>query len=129
MSFSFRPRWPKHEATSGLCEVKKAPLTLPHWFVYKTNPSAAHDPELRITSEYACGTLRLLSGRPEGRSCTAEQHRGTLSLSPIIGNPNPNDVVVFTDSGRVSVRLTGEGYRKLATMKYCEGEDVGEGLT
>ena len=43
----------------------------------------------------------------------------------ILGNPNPHDVMVFTDSGRVSVRLTGEGYRKSATMEYWDGEDVG----
>jgi uncharacterized cupin superfamily protein len=39
----------------------------------------------------------------------------------IIGERNPNDVVVFTELGRVSVRLTGEGYRKSATMDYWEG--------
>ncbi len=41
----------------------------------------------------------------------------------IIGERNPNDVVVFTDSGRVGVRLTDEGYRKSATMDYWEGEE------
>ena len=41
----------------------------------------------------------------------------------IIGERNPNDVIVHTDSGRVSVRLTGEGYRKSATMDYWEGEE------
>jgi uncharacterized cupin superfamily protein len=40
----------------------------------------------------------------------------------IIGERNPNDVIVYTDSGRVGVRLTGEGYRKSATMDYWEGE-------
>ena len=43
----------------------------------------------------------------------------------IIGERNPHDVVVFTDSGRVSVRLMGEGYRKAATMDYWEGEADG----
>ena len=42
----------------------------------------------------------------------------------IIGERNPNDVIVYTDSGRVSVRLLGEGYRRSATMEYWEGEDV-----
>ena len=42
----------------------------------------------------------------------------------IIGERNPNDVVVYTDSGRVGVRLTGEGYRKSATLDYWEGEDT-----
>ncbi len=41
----------------------------------------------------------------------------------IIGERNPNDVIVYTDSGRVSVRLTGEGYRESATMDYWEGEE------
>ncbi len=41
----------------------------------------------------------------------------------IIGERNPNDVIVYTDSGRVSVRLTDEGYRKSATMDYWEGEE------
>jgi uncharacterized cupin superfamily protein len=40
----------------------------------------------------------------------------------VIGERNPNDVVVYTDSGRVGVRLTGEGYRKSATMGYWESE-------
>jgi uncharacterized cupin superfamily protein len=34
------------------------------------------------------------------------------------------DVIVYTDSGRVGVRLTGEGYRKAATMEYWEGESA-----
>jgi uncharacterized cupin superfamily protein len=42
----------------------------------------------------------------------------------IIGERNPNDVIVYTDSGRVGVRLTGEGYRKSATQDYWEGEDM-----
>lgn len=40
----------------------------------------------------------------------------------IAGERNPNEVVVYTDSGRVGVRLLGEGYRKSATMDYWEGE-------
>ena len=39
----------------------------------------------------------------------------------IIGERNPNDVIVYPESGRVSVRLTGEGYRKSATLDYWEG--------
>jgi uncharacterized cupin superfamily protein len=41
----------------------------------------------------------------------------------IIGERDPHDVVVFTDSGRVSVRLMGESYRRSATMQYWDGED------
>jgi uncharacterized cupin superfamily protein len=38
----------------------------------------------------------------------------------IIGNPQPHDVVVFPETGRVGVKLTGEGYRKAHTMEYWE---------
>jgi uncharacterized cupin superfamily protein len=41
----------------------------------------------------------------------------------IIGERNPHDVIVYPESGRVSVRLTGEGYRKSATMDYWEGNE------
>jgi len=40
----------------------------------------------------------------------------------MIGERNPNEVCVYPDSGRVSVRSLGEGYRKSATMSYWEGE-------
>jgi uncharacterized cupin superfamily protein len=39
----------------------------------------------------------------------------------IIGERNPAEVIVYTDSGRVGIRLTGEGYRRSATMDYWEG--------
>jgi uncharacterized cupin superfamily protein len=39
----------------------------------------------------------------------------------VFGNPQPHDVAVFTDTGRVSVKLIGEGYRGSATMGYWEG--------
>lgn len=42
----------------------------------------------------------------------------------VVGNPQPHDVVVFPDSGRVSVKLMGEGYRKSAQMDYWEGVDA-----
>jgi uncharacterized cupin superfamily protein len=41
----------------------------------------------------------------------------------IVGERNPHDVIVYPESGRVSVRLTGEGYRKSATMDYWEGNE------
>lgn len=43
----------------------------------------------------------------------------------VFGNPQPHDVVIFPESGRVSVRLTKESYRKSATMDYWEGVDDG----
>lgn len=42
----------------------------------------------------------------------------------VLGNPHPHDVAVHTDTGRVSVKLTGEAYRKSATLAYWEGVDV-----
>jgi len=39
----------------------------------------------------------------------------------VFGNPQPHDVAVYPDSGRVSVKLTGEGYRQSATMDYWDG--------
>jgi uncharacterized cupin superfamily protein len=38
---------------------------------------------------------------------------------------NPLDVVVFTDTGKVSVYATGEIYDKSATKKYWDGEERG----
>lgn len=44
----------------------------------------------------------------------------------IIGNPNPHDVAVHTDTGRVSVKLTGEGYRQSETMGYWDEVEDGK---
>lgn len=41
----------------------------------------------------------------------------------VFGNPQPHDVAVFPESGRVSVKLTGESYRKSAKMDCWEGVD------
>jgi uncharacterized cupin superfamily protein len=40
----------------------------------------------------------------------------------IIGERDPREVTVHTDTGRVGVRLLGEGFRKGDTMDYWEGE-------
>jgi uncharacterized cupin superfamily protein len=40
----------------------------------------------------------------------------------IIGERNPNDVIVYPDSGKVKVRLLGENYRAAATVDYWDGE-------
>jgi uncharacterized cupin superfamily protein len=42
----------------------------------------------------------------------------------VLGNPQPNEVAVVTDTGRVSVKLMGEGYRGSETLEYWEGVDV-----
>jgi uncharacterized cupin superfamily protein len=40
----------------------------------------------------------------------------------IIGERNPNEVTVHTDTGRVGVRLVGEGYRMGDSVDYWDGE-------
>ena len=40
----------------------------------------------------------------------------------LVGERNPSDVIVYPDSGRVGVRLTGEGYRKSSTMEYWDDQ-------
>jgi len=40
----------------------------------------------------------------------------------IIGERNPNDVIVYTDTGKVSVRSLRNIYRGSATVDYWEGE-------
>lgn len=42
----------------------------------------------------------------------------------VLGNPQPHEVAVFPESGRVEAKLTGEGYRKSA-VEYWDGIDVG----
>lgn len=44
----------------------------------------------------------------------------------MIGERNNNEVVHYTDTGRVGVRLTGDGYRASETVEYWEHEDIGE---
>jgi uncharacterized cupin superfamily protein len=39
----------------------------------------------------------------------------------ILGNPHKDDVVVFPETGRVHVKLTGESHHRLPTMDYWEG--------
>jgi uncharacterized cupin superfamily protein len=42
----------------------------------------------------------------------------------IIGNKNPNEVVVFPDTGRVDVKLMRKGYHQDAVVGYWDGIDV-----
>jgi uncharacterized cupin superfamily protein len=42
----------------------------------------------------------------------------------VFGNPQPHDVVVFPDSGRVNVRVLNESYRKSARMEYWDNVDT-----
>jgi uncharacterized cupin superfamily protein len=69
-----------------------------------------------VQGSYVC----FPAGQKAGH--TLVNNSGTPCRYLIIGERNANDVIVYTDSGRVGVRLTGEGYRKSATMDYWEGE-------
>ena len=70
-----------------------------------------------VSSKDFAGRVAVLSfGATWCDSCTSEL-RSLENLQARF----PNDVIVYPDSGRVSVRLTGEGYRKSAIMAYWEG--------
>ncbi len=43
----------------------------------------------------------------------------------VLGNPQAHDVAVFPEPGRVSVKLTGEGYNRAQTLEYWQGVNVG----
>lgn len=47
---------------------------------------------------------------------------GAVCRFLIIGERNPNDVMVYPDSGKVRVRSLDENYRRSATVDYWEGE-------
>ncbi|WP_292444257.1 hypothetical protein [Mesorhizobium sp.] len=47
-------------------------------------------------------------------------HTNAICRYLLVGERNPHDVIVYPESGRVGVRLTGEGYRKSSTMDYWE---------
>lgn len=43
----------------------------------------------------------------------------------VIGERSPDDIAVYTDTGKVKVRSLGEIYDKRATRAYWEGEETG----
>ncbi|MEE2567605.1 cupin domain-containing protein [Hyphobacterium marinum] len=63
------------------------------------------------------------AGQQVGHAIINESEKTCRYL--IIGENDPDEVCVYPDSGRVSVRRLGEGYRKSETMDYWEGEDIG----
>jgi uncharacterized cupin superfamily protein len=65
--------------------------------------------------DYVC----FPAGQRAGHAIVNESDEACRYL--IVGERNPNDVIVYPDSGRVGVRLLGEGYRESATMDYWEG--------
>ena len=68
--------------------------------------------------DYVC----FPAGQQVGHAIINESDKPCRYL--IIGPSDPDEVCVYPDSGRVSVRRLGEGYRMSETMDYWEGEDV-----
>ncbi|WP_410211993.1 cupin domain-containing protein [Aquirhabdus sp.] len=54
---------------------------------------------------------------------TLINHSDTTCRYLIIGEKSPHEVTLYTDSGRIQVRLVQEGYDQSKTMEYWEGED------
>jgi uncharacterized cupin superfamily protein len=67
---------------------------------------------------YAC----FPAGQQQGHCLL--NHTDRVCRYLVLGEDNPHDVAVFPNTGRVSVRLMGEAYRKSATMAYWEGEEA-----
>lgn len=44
----------------------------------------------------------------------------------IIGKSHPHEVVVFPETGRVDVKLMGQGYKGDAVLGYWDGVDIGQ---
>jgi uncharacterized cupin superfamily protein len=51
-------------------------------------------------------------------------HTDTPCRYLVLGNPQKHDVVVFPETGRVSVKLAGESYRTTPTVGYWDGVDT-----
>ena len=68
--------------------------------------------------DYVC----FPAGQPAGHALLNEGTEPCRYL--LIGERNPNEVAVYPETGRVSVRALGEGYRRAAIMDYWEGVDV-----
>jgi uncharacterized cupin superfamily protein len=60
------------------------------------------------------------AGQKLGHSLT--NHTSAVCRYLVLGERNPHDVIVYPDSNRVTVRLSGESYDKAATLTYWERE-------
>lgn len=93
-----------HDQPSGTAPVPVAlpfPIEVVPWQAFGHGERFAI--KYQVLSEYA-------------GACTSQPCRHL-----VLGNPQPHDVIVYTETGRVSVRLTGEGYRKSQTLGYWDG--------
>ena len=81
-------------------------------------------PTLRLGDEtFAMGPGSYVcfpAGQKAGHALVNETDSPVRYL--IVGERNPNEVTVHTDTGRVGVRLIGGGYRMADIMEYWEGE-------
>lgn len=75
--------------------------------------------ELR-PGDYAC----FPAGQREGHCLINQSDKPCRYL--VIGENNPNEVAVYTDSNKLMVRALHEVYDKSASRDYWDGEDVGE---
>jgi len=62
------------------------------------------------------------AGQPAGHTLVNDTEETVRYL--IVGERDPREVTVHTDTGRVGVRLIGEGFRMADTMDYWQGEDA-----
>jgi uncharacterized cupin superfamily protein len=74
--------------------------------------------QLRV-GDYAC----FPAGQKLGHALVNEGAATCRLL--VIGERSPNEVCVYTDSGKVLVRNLGEIYDKLAVRAYWDGEATG----
>ncbi len=51
-------------------------------------------------------------------------HTDSVCRYILVGERNPHDVCVYTETGRVGIRLIGEGYSKARVMDYWEGVET-----
>jgi len=72
-------------------------------------------PYILTAGDYVC----FPAGQQVGHSLY--NHTAEPCRYLVIGNPQPHEVAVFPDTGRVEVKLMREGYRKSATLQYWEG--------
>jgi uncharacterized cupin superfamily protein len=70
--------------------------------------------------DYAC----FPAGQREGHCLINESDQPCRYL--VIGENDPNEVAVYTDSNKIMVRALGEIYDKSATREYWDGEDTHE---
>ncbi len=79
-------------------------------------PGARND-ELS-SSRYVCFPAGQKVGHP------LFNHTGAPCRYLVFGNPQPHDVAVFPDPGRIEVRLMREAYRVSPTVDYWQGVDL-----